>query len=173
SPSCAYAAGRATAIHAGRPPAAPASGNAACSSAASRARSRAIWPDSASTSDAPFRSFRMSALSFRTPRLSFRTQWEIPRPKEQSSHFGRDDNRYETAPGAIRVAPRWMPRVPSLLRLGLRRSVDIVPGVRQSHLVRDFLGHVGLVVLGQHVLGHEGVALHAAGGDHRLALAEQ
>src|SRR3546814_15603994 len=30
-----------------------------------------------------------------------------------------------------------------------------------------------LVVLGQHLLGDEGVALHAAGGDHRLALAEQ
>src|SRR3546814_2839637 len=40
-------------------------------------------------------------------------------------------------------------------------------------LVGDFLGHVGFVVLGQHLLGDEGVAAHVAGGDHRLVLAEQ
>src|SRR3546814_13752136 len=32
---------------------------------------------------------------------------------------------------------------------------------------------LAFVVLGQHLLGDEGVAAHVAGGDHRLALAEQ
>ena len=39
--------------------------------------------------------------------------------------------------------------------------------------VGDLLGHVALVVAGQHLRGDEDPVLEPAGGDHPLALAEE
>src|SRR5690348_17059976 len=45
--------------------------------------------------------------------------------------------------------------------------------LRLGDRVGDFLGHVGLVVLGQHLRRGESAAAHVAGRDHALSLAEQ
>src|SRR6185437_7015695 len=77
-------------------------------------------------------------------------------PKIGSAHCSADNS-------SAKISASW----PSS---GIMRSSR---RLRLGNRVGDFAGHVGFVVLGEHLGGREFPAAHVPGGDHALALAKQ